>query len=101
MPRRLAPHLLIAPVLAAALAVQSCAKPTPELQPVASENMPANAIAVTFGRCEPATTACPGPVNPKAVGDRTLQSTLVKCIAAEVGRPVYALGDAPAPAGYW
>jgi len=88
-------------LIAAALAVQSCAKPAPAPLPVSSADMPADAIALTFGRCDAEGNACPRRAEPKAAGDAALQSELLKCFKAQLGRPVYPLGDAPIPPGYW
>jgi hypothetical protein len=88
-------------LIAAALIVVSCAKTTPAPQPVAAADMPANAVALTFGRCDTEANTCPRPTEPKAAGDAAFQSALLKCFQAQLGRPVYPLGDAPIPPGFW
>jgi hypothetical protein len=102
MPRRCFARLsLFVPLIAAALTLQSCAKPEPAPLPVSSADKPANAVALTFGRCDAEPNTCPRPADPEAAGDAKLQSALLKCFQAELGRPVYFLGDAPLPPGYW
>lgn len=101
MPRRSALIPLVVLLTAAALTLPSCAKPATAPLPVSSADMPADAIALTFGRCDSAANACPRPADPKAAGDAALQTELLKCFRAQLGRPVYVLGDAPIPQSYW
>jgi hypothetical protein len=83
-------------LLIAALALAACAS-----APRAETAPSPDAVALTFGRCESGANACPRPADPKAAGDAALQSALLKCFRTELGRPVYVLGDAPIPQGYW
>lgn len=99
--RLFAPLSLLVPLLAAVIAIQSCAKTAPAPLPVSTTDTHADAIALTFGRCNPGAKACPRPMEPEAVGDTELQSELLKCFGEQLGRPVYVLGNAPIPQAYW
>src|SRR5690242_6443179 len=101
MSRRLAPLSPLISLFAVALTVQSCAKPGPAPQSAARVATPDDAVALTFGRCNPGANACPRAPEPEAVGDPEFHAEMLKCFGKQLGHPVYALGNAPIPIGYW
>jgi hypothetical protein len=67
--------------------------------PAFAEN--SGALPLTFGRCGAESKQWPRAADETVAGDRTFQSELLKCFGAELKRPVYALGDAAVPSGYF